>query len=276
MPVAAKRFIRKLRGGAQAHLIEGADGNYYAVKFVENPQHRRILVNELIASVFLEFLEITAPKAAIISVDAGFLEEFPEVGIQLGQTRQPVSVGWHFGSRYPADPERVAVYDFLPDRLLRSLANFAHFAGVLAFDKWMGNCDARQSIFVRAQVRQYVAGAQSLEKKFVALMIDHGYLFNGPQWSFTDSPLMGLYHRPSVYELIRSWEDFEPWLSRIENFPESVVEKAFRSVPTAWLKEDSDELERLLTVLLRRCKKVRALLTTVRKTKPELFPNWRE
>jgi hypothetical protein len=58
MPVNARRFIRKMRGGAQAHLLEAEDGRYYVVKFVNNPQHRRILVNELIASEFLQYLQI--------------------------------------------------------------------------------------------------------------------------------------------------------------------------------------------------------------------------
>jgi hypothetical protein len=46
MPVDACRLIRKMRGGAQAHLIQAADGHHYVVKFLNNPQHRRILVNE--------------------------------------------------------------------------------------------------------------------------------------------------------------------------------------------------------------------------------------
>ena len=64
MPVDARRFLRKMRGGAQAHLLEGADGHFYVVKFLNNPQHRRILVNEWIASVFLDYLGISAPSGS--------------------------------------------------------------------------------------------------------------------------------------------------------------------------------------------------------------------
>ena len=53
MPIQATRLIRKMRGGAQAHLLECDDGHFYVVKFRNNPQHRRILINEWIASVFL-------------------------------------------------------------------------------------------------------------------------------------------------------------------------------------------------------------------------------
>ena len=45
MPLTAVRHIRKMRGGAQSHLLQADDGNYYVVKFRNNPQHRRILSN---------------------------------------------------------------------------------------------------------------------------------------------------------------------------------------------------------------------------------------
>src|ERR1700739_3398343 len=44
--VKALEHIRRMRGGAQAHLMRCSDGNYYVVKFQNNPQHRRFLVNE--------------------------------------------------------------------------------------------------------------------------------------------------------------------------------------------------------------------------------------
>src|SRR3954468_1738028 len=104
MPLKARRFIRKMRGGAQAHLLEAEDGQFYVVKFLNNPQHRRILVNEWIASVFLRYLGISTPEMAVISVTAAFLEANPEVHFQLGSRREPVELGWHFGSQYPGNP----------------------------------------------------------------------------------------------------------------------------------------------------------------------------
>ena len=62
MPVLAKRLIRKMRGGAQAHLLECDDGHFYVVKFRNNPQHRRVLINEWLASAFLNYLRISTPE----------------------------------------------------------------------------------------------------------------------------------------------------------------------------------------------------------------------
>jgi hypothetical protein len=69
----ARRHIRKMRGGAQSHLLEADDGRFYIVKFQNNPQHRRILVNELVASTFLRYLEISTAETALIHVTSEFL-----------------------------------------------------------------------------------------------------------------------------------------------------------------------------------------------------------
>jgi hypothetical protein len=274
MPVQARRFIRKMRGGAQAHLIEATDGHFYVVKARNNPQHRRILINEWIASVFLRYLQIATPDTAIIELSGEFLEGNPEVHMQMGSKKLPVEAGWHFGSRYPGDPTRIAVYDFLPDALLDRIANPGDFLAVLVADKWMGNADSRQSIFFRARLRE--AASESKQRAgFVAQMMDHGYAFDGPHWSFHDSPLQGLYFRPTVYAGVRAIRDFEPWLERVIDFPEEVIDDAFKQIPLAWIDGDTDALEALLEKLLDRRKRVPDLLEASRKSRASIFPNWR-
>lgn len=263
-----------MRGGAQAHLIEAADGHFYVVKFRNNPQHRRILINEWIASVVLRFLQISTPATAIIELTSEFLDANPDVHLQLGSRRLPIDPGWHFGSRYPGDPARLAVYDFLPDALLERVANRTEFLAVYAADKWMGNADARQSIFFRARVRDSRPGAEE-RGAFIAQMMDHGYVFDGPHWAFHDSPLQGLYFRPIVYSTVRSLDTFQPWLDRILHFPEEVIDDAFKQIPTAWLEQDVDSLEALLEKLLDRRRKLPELLETARDRRPDVFPAWK-
>jgi hypothetical protein len=277
MPVEAIRLIRKMRGGAQAHLLECDDGHFYVVKFLNNPQHRRILINEWIASVFLNYLLISAPPACIVNLSRPFLDANPEIHIQLGTRHQAVSAGWHFGSRYPGNPAKVMVYDFLPDSLLDKVVNVAEFRGVLAFDKWMGNADARQSIFFRARLRQWSPSSELQPPRagFVAHMMDHGYVFDGPHWIFPDSPLQGLYFRPSVYQTVRSLDDFEPWLDRIVNFPEEVVDDAQKQIPPDWLAEDATDLEAMLAKLMSRRKRVPDLIRESRRGRVNPFPGWK-
>lgn len=277
MPVDAVRLIRKMRGGAQAHLIEASDGHFYVVKFQNNPQHRRILVNEWIGSTFLNYLGISTPEPAIVRLPGEFLSANPDVYIQLGSQRRMVEPGWHFGSRFPGDPMRSVVYDFLPDSLLDKVENLNDFMGVLAFDKWMANADSRQAVFFRARLREWLpgSGAHPLRLGFVAHMIDNGYVFEGPHWRLQDSPLQGLYFRLQVYRGVRRLDDFQPWLDRIAHFPEEVVDQALKQIPPAWLEGDEAELAGMLERLLARGRRVPDLLEASRAARENPFPNWK-
>jgi len=277
MPLDARACLRKMRGGAQSHLIEAEDGHFYVVKFQNNPQHRRVLINEWLVAEFLRYLQISCPATAVIYLSEKFLAANPTVGIQLGAQTMRVTPGWHFGSRYPGDPNRVAVYDFLPDSLLQQVVNRVEFLGMLALDKWAGNSNGRQAVFFRARFSQWSPrqDAPPLTQGFVASMIDHGFAFNGPFWDFPDAPLHGVYHRPLVYEQVRGWGDFQPWLDQIVHLPEEVMDRAAKSVPREWLDGEEDALDRLLSQLLKRRPRVPDLIEECRRARPDLFPNWR-
>jgi hypothetical protein len=276
MPVNARRFIRKMRGGAQAHLLEADDGDYYIVKFQNNPQHRRILVNEFVAGEILSHLQIACPAHQIVRLSREFIAANPEVHLQTGTRTTGIEPGWHFGSRHPGDPAVMAIYDFIPDSLLSQVANTEQFLAVLAFDRWVANADGRQSIFFRAQLKDWLArpGIPPRKLGFVALMIDHGFAFNGPHWDFPESALTGLYPRRIVYAGVKSLADFEPWIDRILNFPPEVFDKILRQLPPQWLEGDGDRLEILFEALLRRCKRIPQLLEDCRKAPGNPFPGW--
>ncbi len=271
MPLTACRHVRKMRGGAQSHLLEADDGHFYIVKFQNNPQHRRILVNELVSAVFLDYLQVSAAPGTFILLTPEFLNANPEIFIHLGTRRIPIAPGWHFGSRHPGNPDILAVYDFVPDTLLGGVSNLTDFLAVMVFDKWMANSDGRQSIFFRARVEDWQA---VVTKSFVAVMIDHGFVFNGPNWEFSDSPLQGLYPRKLVYNEVHSLDDFQPWLDQVVHFPEQVVDRAFRQVPPEWLEGEEDEFEQLLEKLLRRRSRVPDMIADMRQAKGNPFPNW--
>lgn len=277
MPVNATRFLRKMRGGAQAHLL-GAGGGCFVTKFTNNPQHRRILINEWIGAHLMSALSIATPQVAVVEVSPEFLNASPDVYLETGSRRESVQPGWHLGSRFPGDPASEAVYDYLPDSLLASVANRADFLGALAFDKWTANADARQSIFFRRRLRDWLPGHEdsAQRKGFIAQMIDHGYLFDGPNWCYRDAPLQGFYPRSAVYESVRGLDDFEPWLSRIRHLPECVIDEALRSMPPAWIGDDREPLLRLLEQLIARRARVAELLLTAIRARPAFFTGWRE
>ena len=277
MPIRARKLIRKMRGGAQAHLMEGDDGGFYVVKFTNNPQHRRILVNEWLACSFLRYLQIHVPETALIELTPEFVRDAPELYLSVGSRREPVLAGIHFGSRLAVNPERVAIFDFLPDKLLSKIENRSDFAGTLIFDKWVGNTDSRQAVFFRARAKDWtpLRGEAPARVGFFAQMIDHGYAFNGPNWVFQDSPLQGVYFRTSVYDEVRSLDSFQPWLEMVENFPVEVIDSAWKEIPRQWLASDEDELEQMLEELLKRRARVASLVSELQRKRATAFANWR-
>jgi HipA-like kinase len=276
MPVRARNLIRKMRGGAQAHLIEGEDGAFYVVKFTNNPQHRRILVNEWLSAAFLRYLQIHVPDTALVELTPGFIAASPDLYLSIGSRREPVAPGLHFGSRMAVNPDRVAVFDFLPDKLLNRIENRADFLGALVFDKWVANADSRQAVFFRARAKSWtpLKGETPARIGFFAQMIDHGFAFNGPHWEFQDSPIQGLYFRTTVYDQVRSLDSFQPWLDMVENFPVEVVDAAWKEIPRDWLGDDEAALEALLEKLLARRTRVPALIHEVQRKRASAFANW--
>jgi hypothetical protein len=276
MPLTAIRHVRKMRGGAQSHLLEADDGHWYVVKFRNNPQHWRVLVNELLCGALLDYLKIASPETALIRVSEEFLAAHPDVYLKLGSRQIPVEPGWQFGSRYPGDPGRMAVYDFLPEALLSQIANLEDFKAILVFDKWVGNTDGRQAVFYRALVRREASDEAGGEARpgFVARMIDHGFAFNGPGWDFSDSPMHGLYPRHSVYDGVRSLADFEPWLGQTQHFPEEAIDLAWKRIPSAWVAGEEDALERVLERLYERRARLGELISACRGARVNPFRNW--
>ncbi|MGH9781379.1 MAG: HipA family kinase, partial [Candidatus Acidiferrales bacterium] len=63
MPLAIE-YIRRMRGGAQSHLMRCEDENYYVVKFQNNPQGTRILANELLGTRLAARIGLPVPGAA--------------------------------------------------------------------------------------------------------------------------------------------------------------------------------------------------------------------
>ena len=112
------------------------------------------------------------------------------------------------------------------------------------------------------------------ERKFTASFIDQGYCFNAGEWSFPDAPLRGVFGSNDVYAGITGWESFEPWLSRIESFPESSLWPLVDQIPSEWYDSAADELGQLLSRLLERRTRVRDLIVSFKNSSRNPFPNW--
>src|ERR1700756_4650432 len=104
MPVEAVQHVRRMRGGAQAHLMRADDGHFYIVKFRNNPQHLRVLANELLATRLAEATGLPVPATEVVKVDYWLIQQTPGMNIQLAHSVVRCEPGMQFGSRYVVDP----------------------------------------------------------------------------------------------------------------------------------------------------------------------------
>jgi hypothetical protein len=243
-----------------------SDGHFYVVKFRNNPQHMRVLANELLATRLAERVGLPVPATEVVEVGEWLIEHTPELNIQLAGRTIACQAGLQFGSRYVVNPLEGQVFDYLPVEMLDRVRNMEAFAGMLVLDKWTGNANGRQAAFWR----------KLRERKYTAAFIDQGYCFNAGEWTFPDSPLRGVYARNEVYACVRGWESFEPWLSQTEEMGEDAIWSAAGELPPEWYESDWGALERLTKTLLDRRRMVRELITAFRQSARQPFPNWRD
>ena len=238
------RVIRRMRGQSQAYLVSAQDGRYYVAKFQDNPAGTRTLINEWIAHHMLDQLGVSTPALCILNLSDAVRAE-SNLTFHFTNCEVPVKSGLHLGSLCPVDPDKEAIFDFLPNRLLPNVVNLGDFASTLVLDIYVGQTDKRQVIFTRDRT----AGMGA----FCAHMIDHGNSFGGsawqiwtPQWRVSprDRDLYGAIDTRSICAravnvLLRITQD-ELW-------------QVAQEIPRAWISDhDCKPFDHLISSLVRK------------------------
>ena len=198
---------------------------------------------------------------AIVRVSETLIAQTSNLVVELPRYRVPCSTGLQFGSRYVGNPSSKTLQT-LPRYELPHVSNSSAFVGMVVFDKWVCNIDGRQFLFELGH------------KAYTMVAIDQGFCFYGGEWNFHDAPMWGFCWDKSVYRGVKSIEDFEPWLSRLEGFNMDTIVEAADGIPTEWYDHDASALGRLLEQLNRRRKKIRQLLVEWGPKLPLIFPHW--
>jgi hypothetical protein len=260
----AMQHIRRMRGGSQAHLLRASDGAFYVTKFQNNPQHVRVLANEMFATRLAHWLGLPVPRVDVIEVSDWLIANTPELRVEVGGTATPCSSGRQLASLYP--DLQVQVFDYLPESMLSRVANLADFARSCVLDKWTGNSDGRQAIFTR----------QPRGRRYRTMFIDQGYCFNAGEWTFPDSALRGVYARNCVYTSVTGWDAFEPALTRAEEADPIDLWRCAEPIPPEWYGYDHDALSKIVELLYQRRRVIRDLINAFRNSSRNPFPNWTE
>jgi hypothetical protein len=262
----AVQHIRKMTGKTQAHLMRASDGNLYVTKFSNNPLGVRVLASEFLATRIGGSLGLPMPEVAVIEVPSFLIENTPAMQMET-QDRQSVKCapGQHLAVRFVGDVWQDRVFDYMPKALFGRVSNAADFLRVLCFDKWLGNCDDRQAVYVgRAGTREYQA-----------IFIDQHDCFDGSRWQFVSNPGMGVHGGQHVYEAVTGWDSFEPTLGRIEKFDVSDLRRLAFEVPEKWYEKNQKALDCLIEALCNRRTIVRNLITDFRNCSRCPFPAWK-
>ena len=160
-----------------------SDGHFYVVKFRNNPQHLRVLANEMLATRLAEAAGLPVPVTDVVEASDWLIEHTPELRIELAGNTIRCEAGLQFGSRYVVSPLEGQVFDYFPMNMLARVRNTGAFAGMLALDKWTGNANGRQAAFLEKD-----RASRSIT---TVSFIDQGYCFNAGEWTFPDHPLRG-------------------------------------------------------------------------------------
>jgi hypothetical protein len=259
----AVQHIRRMLGGSQAHLLRASDGAYYVTKFQNNPQHIRVLANEMFATRLAQWLGLPVPRVEVIEISDWLVAKTPELRVELAGSSIPCSSGRQLASSY-SDPE-AEIFDYLPESILRKVTNVEDFARCLVLDKWTANSDGRQAIFIR----------KPGNRRYNAAFIDHGYCFNAGEWTFPDIAVQGVYARNDVYAAVNGWDSFEPVLTKAEQADLVDLWRCTQEIPHEWYECDHEALHRLVEGLYQRRMIIRDLILTFRNSGRSPFPNWK-
>jgi hypothetical protein len=203
-------------GGSQPHVFDCPEGPYL-VKASNNPQGKRVLPNELLGGLCLDWLGVHHPPPATVDLPSEVLAASPGAVFTDGT---PLAAEDSFGSElWQSDPQGAV------DVAL--IINVDDVAGTLAFDTWIQPFDGRQY-----RVR---ASAQS-PGRYDFIPVDQGCSFGNPNW--TAAGLAGA-PAPTVpappLPLTRS--DVQPFIERLRDFTHGDAERMVEQPPEDWLDD---------------------------------------
>jgi hypothetical protein len=224
-----------------------------------------VLANEMFASRLGRWLGLPVPEVQIVEISEWLIEHTPELCLDIAGRSVRCKAGRHVGSRYVVDPAEGQLCDYLPESLLAKVRNPSDLILALVLDKWTGNSDGRQAVFVK----------KPKERLYTAWLIDQGYCFGGPDWNFQDLPLHGVYPRNYIYKAVTGWDAFEPVLTKAEEADPIDLWRCAESIPPEWYDFNTAALERLVETLDMRRKRIRDLIAAFRDSPRNPFPNWR-
>ena len=129
------------RPGSQLHITEFST-------LQNNPQHLRVLANELLATRLAENIGLPVPVTEIVEVSEWLVENTQELHMDLSGLSSRCKPGLQFGARYVCDPAEGQVFDYLPESMMPKVKNLLSLPACWWWTSGLGNADGRQAVFM--------------------------------------------------------------------------------------------------------------------------------
>ena len=252
--ISCVRFVRKLRGGSQAELVEASDGLQYVVKSSDSPQGPQVVLHEALGTGLYRCLGLAVPEWTPIEISAEYISANPCAWYQeLAGIRRP-RPGLAFASRAIGSQQEPPL-EIVPRSWYARIRNRKTFWGALAVDFWAEHTDNRQALFL----------SNTHDQSLNAFFIDHGHMFGRSTKRKSVSYNACRYLDRPIYENDGA-ESLEYWIQQIESQAKSIVDTALAALPESWVTKYVLEIA---ARLIKRASQLRPLKTMVR----DMFEN---
>ncbi|PZE21488.1 hypothetical protein CBW46_009090 [Paenibacillus xerothermodurans] len=215
------RLIKGLPGKARPQLILFNDGCEYVVKFKNNRQGTRVLVNEYVVGRLAKLLNLPIVPFKVVSISQKFIKANKRLA------RRRLKAGRQFASLYldhcvPLSQARP------PGR--RQLRNADQLKSLIAFDHWVNNTD-------RGRGNILVDGYSRSRRVYI---IDHANCFtNGFKWT---KKSLKVIPQKTIKRRVHRWcatlfKDRKTLLASIKKIKAirgSQIRKIIDSIPADW------------------------------------------
>lgn len=235
------------QGTAGAQRVLDRDGQTWVMKFQQNEQGPRSLLNELLGFQLARFLQIPHPEYALIRVDSnvlppgGVIRYHYHAGVGKRVEESFVALpGLHFGTRLVTSAQQLRPTDL--DHFLQLPIDLEALAGIVVLDLVLNHWD-RKPLNPNLLIARDRTGNNPSRSLHKLLLIDMGMCIGGGCWepgnlldaSFPplEAPLP--YGGPMAYLFARTDSNtIESKARQIEMIAREVIEGMIQEVPESW------------------------------------------
>lgn len=262
--VDASRPISLIKNGVTKPYLINCSGEEYVVKFLQNPEGNKALINEYVCAKFAQLLNLPIADPVLVNISEEFLNDYG--GVIEEHVEEVVEPGIHFGSK-----KIKKAFPINSTSLVRKATNKDIIASLILFDHIICNKD-----------RDSNAGNLIYDySNNKIVVIDHTHAFDiGPLWDDTQLKIrigegmnafdMTGYLYNKLIPFIDGHNPFSNVLFNVGLVSKEILEDIMNNIPQSWNINTKEEVV-LVEYLLDRISRVDEILYCL---KPVL-PNWK-